>query len=306
MPDRHGRHGNVVLGFDSLKPYLSKHPYLGATIGRVANRIAHAAFTLDGTTYQLPANDGPHTLHGGAVGFDRAVWQSQQIDSPDGPAVKFSHLSPDQDQGFPGNLSVQLVYTLTNDNQLKLDYTATTDQPTPINLTNHTYFNLAGPASGTIFDHMLTLFADHYTPVDTTLIPAGTIAPVRATPLDFTRPHRVGARIHDVPGGYDHNFVINRAGATANALVLAARLHHQPTGRTMETLTTEPGIQLYTSNFFDGSTTGIGGAYLKHAALCLETQHFPDAVHHPSFPSTILRPGQTYRSTTIYKFAIGD
>jgi aldose 1-epimerase len=305
VPDRHGRHGNVVLGFHSLPPYLDKHPYLGATIGRVANRIAKASFSLDGVTYNLPANNGPNTLHGGTVGFDRAVWNAQIIESADGPAVRFTHASPDMDQGFPGNLSVQVTYTLTNDNQLRLDYQATTDKPTPINLTNHSYFNLGGPGSGTIYEHQLTLMADHYTPVDATLMPSGQIAPVRGTPLDFTTPHAIGARIHDVPGGYDHNFVINRTGAASDALVLAARLQHSPTGRIMETLTTEPGIQLYTSNFFDGSTTGIGGTYLKHAALCLETQHFPDAVHHPNFASTILRPGQTYRSTTVYKFLTG-
>jgi len=297
VADRHGRLANVVLGFPTLDGYLERHPYFGVTVGRVANRIAKGTFTLDGATYKLPINNGPNTLHGGVVGFDQAVWKAEMLHTAAGPAVKFTHQSPDGDQGFPGNLWVTVIYTLTNDNQIRIDYTATTDKATPVNLTNHSYFNLAGAGRGTILEHTLTIAASHYTPSDENLIPTGKIAPVEGTPLDFTKPALVEARIVQA-GGYDHNFVIDRA---AEGLVPAARLVHEPSGRVMETLTTTPGVQLYTGNFLDG-TVGNGGAYPKHSGLCLETQHFPDSVNHPNFPSTILRPGQTYRQTTVYKF----
>jgi len=303
VPDQHGKPGNVVLGFDSLESYLKGHPFFGAIAGRVANRIARAEFTLDGQQYILAANNGPNHLHGGKKGFDKVVWQAKPLPSNKRESsLQLTYLSPDGEEGYPGNLSATVTYSLTDDNELRLDYTATTDKATPVNLTNHSYFNLSG--AGDILGHELTLAADHYTPVDDLLIPTGEIASVKNTPLDFTQPTLIGARIAQLkprPGGYDHNFVVNGVG---NSLALAARVRDPNSGRVLEVHTTEPGVQLYTGNFLDGSLTGSGGfSCVQHSGFCLETQHFPDAVHHPNFPSIILRPGQTYKTTTVFKFS---
>jgi aldose 1-epimerase len=306
VPDRSGTLGDVVLGFDNLKDYLERNPHFGSTVGRVANRIAKGKFTLDGKEYTLAINNGPNSLHGGLKGFDKVVWKAEPKPAPTGAAVELSYLSKDGEEGYPGNLSVTVVYTLTDDNALRIDYTAKTDKATPVNLTNHTYFNLDGAKSGNILDHELMIVADKYTPTDNTLIPTGEIKTVKDTPLDFTQPRRIGARIDqlkDYPGGgYDHNFVLG-SGVTDEPK-LAVRVRAPKTGRIMEMYTTEPGVQLYTGNFLDGKLTGRGGVvYKKHAGFCLEAQHFPDAVHHDNFPSIILKPGETYRQTTIYKFS---
>jgi aldose 1-epimerase len=310
MPDRHGATGDVVLGFDNLGQYLQpSNPYFGAVIGRVANRIAHGSFTIDGKVYQVTVNTPPNTLHGGKVGFDKKLWNAspEPGSAPhDGDALELSLVSPDGDEGFPGRLQVSVVYTLSAArNELQIDYSATTDKPTPVNLTNHSYFNLCGAGNGTVRDHVLTLSADAFTPVGDGMIPTGEIASVAGTPMDFRRPTPIGQRINKVPGaspgGYDHNYVLlPRAEPLKNAM---ARVFEPTSGRVLEVFTTEPGCQLYTGNFLDGAITGIGGRYAKHGALCLETQQFPDAVNHPNFPSVILRPGQTYRQTTIWRFS---
>ena len=305
VPDKGGKTADVVLGFDNLEQYLKGHPFFGAIAGRYANRIAKGEFTLDGKTYHLPINNGPNTLHGGTVGFDKHVWKAEPREDANGVSVAFSLRSPDGDQGFPGNLNATVTYTLTNDNALKIEYVATTDKDTVINLTNHSYFNLAGENSGTIDDHVMTINADRYTPVDDTQIPTGEIASVKGTVFDFTTPHRIGDRIEQVPGGppigYDHNFVLNSQGG---ALATCARAKDPKSGRVMEVLTTQPGVQFYTGNFLDGSLTGIGGTkYQKHDAFCLETQHYPDSPNHPEFPTTELKPGQTYHQVTVFKFS---
>jgi aldose 1-epimerase len=302
VPDASGSNASIVLGFDSLDGYLADEPYLGATIGRVGNRIAGGTFELNGQSYKLAANNGPNHLHGGLKGFDKVVWKAEPHEGSD-PSVTFSYASRDGEEGYPGNLSVRVTYTLTANNEIRLDYWATTDKATPVNLTNHSYFNLAGESSGTILDHELMIAADEFTPVDATLIPTGQIVPVRGTPMDFTTPTRIGARIDQVPGappgGYDHNYVLR----PHSSLALAARLRDPKSGRAMEVLTTEPGVQFYSGNFLDGKIKGRSGTpYVKHAALCLETQHFPDSVHHPNFPTTILQPGQTFTSQTVYRF----
>jgi aldose 1-epimerase len=303
VPDANGTPGSVVLGFDRFEPYLGNVPYFGATVGRYANRIAGGTFELNGQTYKLATNNGPNHLHGGVKGFDKVVWRAEP-GTGDEPSVKFSYLSRDGEEGYPGNLNVSVTYTLTGQNEIRLDYAATTDKATPVNLANHSYFNLAGEGSGTILDHDLMIAADQFTPVDDRLIPTGQILPVRGTPMDFTTPTRIGARIDQVPGappgGYDHNYVLR----PHTGLFLAARLHDPKTGRVMEVLTTEPGLQFYSGNFLDGTLRGRSGVpYVKHAALCLETQHFPDSPHHPGFPSTILQPGRTFSSRTVYRFA---
>lgn len=302
-PDREGQSGNIALGFGSLGQYLKGHPFFGAIAGRVANRIASATFQLDGQEYPLAANNGPNHLHGGLRGFDKVVWEAKILPATSQEAaLELTHESKDGEEGYPGNLRATVVYALTTENELKIDYTATTDKPTLINLTNHSYFNLA--YSGDVLDHELMLAADHYTPVDEGLIPTGEIASVKDTPFDFTRPMRIGARIDQLkpkPGGYDHNFALNSGG---KSLALAARVYERKSGRVMEVRTTEPGIQLYTGNFLDGSLTSTGGLVCQqHAGFCLETQHFPDAIHRPNFPSIVLRPGETYKSTTSYKFS---
>jgi aldose 1-epimerase len=304
VPDRDGKFDDVVLGFDDLKSYLAGHPYFGAITGRVANRIAKGKFTLDGKEYQVAVNNGPNALHGGLKGFDKVIWKAEPVQSADGVALKLTYRSPDGEEGYPGNLTTTVAYTLTNQNELKIDYTATTDKATPVNLTNHTYFNLAGPKAGDVLGHILMLAADQYTPVDDTLIPTGAIKPVKGTPLDFTMPTPIGARIAQLkgePGGYDHNFVLRGNG---KAMALAARVQDPKTGRILEMFTTEPGVQFYTGNFLDGMLKGKGGVvYRKHGGFCLEAQHFPDSVNHSDFPSVVLRPGKTYTQTTVYKFS---
>jgi aldose 1-epimerase len=302
-PDRRGNDGDVVLGFDSLDRYLKGHPFFGAIAGRVANRIAHGTFTLEGTQYTLARNNGPNHLHGGLKGFDKKVWKSKPLPATDHEVgVELSCFSADGEEGYPGNLNVKATYTLTDKNELRIDYQATTDKATPVNLTNHSYFNLAG--SGDILGHELYLAADRYTPTDEGLIPTGEIKSVKGTPLDFTTPTSLGARFTQTglkPAGYDHNFVLNSGG---KSLALAARVYEPGSGRVMEVLTTEPGVQLYTANGLDGSVTGVGGVvYPRHGGFCLETQHYPDAINKPNFPSVLLRPGETFKSTTIYKFS---
>ncbi len=296
-PDRRGNLADVVLGYDNLDDYLRNSPYFGCITGRYANRIARGRFTLDGVEYTLATNDGDSHLHGGLVGFDKVVWQAEASSSDAGERLELSYLSKDGEEGYPGNLAVTVAYTLTHDNALRIDYTATTDRPTVLNLTNHSYFNLAGPGNGNILSHELTINADHYTLTTEDLIPTGDIASVKGTPMDFTQPTPIGARI---AGGYDSNWVLNRTGPS---LGLAARVVEPTFGRVMEVHTTLPGIQLYTGNFLDGTHVGKGGrAYGKHDAFCLETQHFPDSPNQPAFPTTVLRPDETYHHTTVFSF----
>ena len=298
VPDRNGALGDVVLGFDNLAQYLRGHPCFGCTVGRVANRIAGGRFVLEGKTYTLAINNGPNHLHGGLKGFDKVLWQATPLA---GAAVKFAYTSREGEEGYPGTLAVEVIMRLTDADELRIDYSALTDKPTPVNLTNHSYFNLAG--QGDALAHELMLAADYYTPADAHSIPTGQIAPVKGTPLDFTTPHPIGSRFSQLkcdPIGYDNNFVLNGGG---KSLAFAARVLEPVSGRVMELFTTEPGVQLYTANYLDGSLTGKGGAvYRRHAAFCLETQHYPDSVNQPKFPSVILRPGQTYRQTTVHKF----
>jgi aldose 1-epimerase len=302
VPDRNGACADVVLGFDNLAQYVARNPYFGCVVGRVANRIARGTFKLDGKTYTLPINNGPNSLHGGIRGLDKVVWKAEASERAEGPAVAFSHVSPDGDQGFPGKLSLRMTYTLTQANELRFDYEATTDRTTPVNLTNHSYFNLAG--KGLILDQVLQINASRYTPSDDTMIPTGVIADVAGGPLDFTLAKPIGrdfAQVRGATNGYDHNYVIDGGG---RGLVLAATARDPASGRTMEVSTDQPGIQLYSSNDFDGTLAGKGGViFALRSAFCLETQHFPDSVNHPGFPSTLLRPGEIYRSTTIYRFS---
>ncbi|HLJ53478.1 MAG TPA: aldose epimerase family protein [Chthonomonadaceae bacterium] len=301
-PDRNGKMGDVVLGFDNLDSYLKGHPFFGATVGRYANRIAKGKFTLDGKEYTLAVNNGPNHLHGGTVGFDKVVWAAKPVRRTDGPAVEFHYLSKDGEEGYPGNLDVTVVYTLTNKNGLRIDYTATTDQDTVCNLTNHSYFNLGG--QGDIRRTELMLNCDKFVPVDDTLIPTGELQSVKGTNMDFTTMHPIGDHLDEVgkdPTGYDHCYVVNGGG---KKLTLAAKAYDPTSGREMTVYTTEPGIQLYTSNFLDGTNVGKGGqVYQKHAAFCLEAGRFPDTPNHPKFPSAELRPGETYRQRTEYVFS---
>ena len=303
IPDRTGKLADVVLGFDQIKGYVGNHPWFGATVGRVANRIAKGKFTLYGKEYTLEINDPPNSLHSGSHDLSHVVWNAEPVTVSDGAAVRFTFHSPTGDEGFPGNLDVSLTYILTNKNELKLHYTAKTDQPTPVNLTHHSYFNLNGDKD--ILAEVLYLNAERYTPVDATLIPTGEIATVKGTPLDFTKPKAIGADIAGMkgkPGGYDHNFVLN---GDAGKLKVAARAHDPASGREMEVWTTEPAVQFYSGNFLDGTITGKRGVvYGQHSGFCLETQHFPDSVNQPKFPSIILRPGQEYHQETIYKFSM--
>ncbi len=302
-PDRSGKLGDVVLGFGNLDGYLAKEPFFGATVGRVGNRIAKGVFTLGGHTYHLATNDGPNHLHGGVRGFDKVVWSAQVVPA-DAPTVRFTYMSRDGEEGYPGNLTVAVVFTLTPSNELRLDYTVTTDKDTPANVTNHSYFNLGGAENGDILGHVLTLNADRFTPVDSTLIPTGELRPVAGTPMDFRTPTRIGehlAAVGGTPVGYDHNFVANSGGGEMAPI---ATVYDPKSGRVMEASTTEPGVQFYTGNFLDGTLTGKKGVvYRQYWGLCLETQHFPDSVNHPNFPSYVIRAGDTYRSTTVYKFS---
>jgi len=307
VPDKSGKIQDVVLGYDTVEGYLANPAYFGAIVGRYANRIANATFTLDGVKYTLAKNDGQNSLHGGKVGFNKELWEGKQFESAKGVGVEFSLLSKDGEEGYPGNLKVKVRYTLTDDNQLMLDYEATTDKATPLNLSQHSYFNLAGEGSGDILQHHLMLNADRFTPVDKTLIPTGELRAVQGTPLDFTKPAAIGARIDEdyeqlvIGHGYDHNFVINRKD---DSLTLAARVHEPTSGRVLEVYTTEPGVQFYSGNFLDGTITGKQGhVYKRRNGFCLETQHFPDSPNHPDFPSTILKPGTTFHSQTIFKFS---
>lgn len=300
VADKNGNIGNIVLGFDSLSGYLAKPPYFGAIIGRYGNRIAKGQFQLDGNTYKLATNDGPNHLHGGNKGYDKVVWDvAPYADSVS--ALTLSYVSKDGEEGYPGNLKISVTYTLTNDNELKIDYAAETDKATPVNLTNHSYFNLTGNVENTILDHQLWVDADKYTPVDKTLIPTGELAPVTGTPFDFKKAEKIGARIANVEGGYDHNFVLNKK----EGMALVAWLSDSASGRKLEVYTTEPGLQFYSGNFLDGKIkTSDGKAINKHTALCLETQHFPDSPNQPSFPTTTLKPGEQYTTSTIYKIVV--
>jgi aldose 1-epimerase len=307
-PDRNGQPADIVLGFDSLPPYLQDSPYFGAIVGRYANRIARGRFTLDGTTYALATNNGPNHLHGGVEGFDKVVWEAEPFVLPDSAGVILRYTSADGEEGYPGTLRAVVTYTLTADDALVIDYRATTDAPTPVNLAQHSYFNLAGDRGGDVLDHELTLRASRYTPVDSTLIPTGELAAVAGTPFDFTTPHAIGARIGEdheqlrFGGGYDHNFALDRGG---DALALAASVYEPASGRTLDIHTTEPGIQFYSGNFLDGSLTGKRGRVYGHrTGFCLETQHFPDSPNQPAFPGTVLRPGEEYRSRTVWVFGV--
>ncbi len=301
-PDKAGKMADVVLGFDTLAPYLKGHPFFGSIAGRVANRIAKGKFTLNGKEYTLAINNGPNSLHGGLKGFDKKVWSAKIAKSEEGASVQFALKSPDGEEGYPGTLSVTVTYTLTNENELKLEYSATTDKATPLNLTNHSYFNLKG--KGDVLKHEVQIFAAKYTPVDDTMIPTGEIKSVQGTAFDFLTPRAIGDRIEQTggnPAGYDHNYVLNSGGRT---LSLAAEVYEPTTGRVLRAFTTEPGMQFYTANFLDGTLTGKGSeVYKKQAGFCFEMQHFPDSVHQPGFPSVILKPGDTYTQVTVYAFA---
>jgi aldose 1-epimerase len=310
VPDRAGKAADVVLGYDTLDGYENGKSYFGATVGRYANRIGGGKFALDGKTYTLPKNNGNNTLHGGIVGFDKKIWKAREIDVKDGAALELSYLSADGEEGFPGNLSVKVVFTVPADrNDLKIDYTSSTDKDTVLNLSNHSYFNLAGEGNGDILDHVLTLHAKQFTPVDKTLIPTGELRDVAGTPLDFATATAIGKRINEdyeqlVFGkGYDHNWVLGRSSG-GNGLSIAAEAYDAKSGRKLEVLTTEPGIQFYSGNFLDGSAKGKANkAYAQRAAFCLETQHFPDSPNHPNFPSTLLKPNAAFHSQTVFRFS---
>jgi len=308
VPDRHGKTDDVVLGYDDLDGYLHDKSYFGATVGRYANRIAHGKFTLNGTTYTLAKNEGENHLHGGVRGFNKVVWEAKDVSTAGVAALRLNYLSKDGEEGYPGNLSVQVTYTLTNNNELKIDYVATTDKDTVLNLTHHSYFNLAGQGKGDILQHQLLLHASRFTPVDATLIPTGEIRNVKGTPLDFATATAIGSRIdqgHEqlkLGHGYDHNFVLD--GGRGGTPVLAAQVYEPSSGRVMEVWTTQPGIQFYSGNFLDDTIRGKSGSpYRRRAAFCLETQHFPDSPNKPNFPSTILKPGSQFKSSTTYKFS---
>lgn len=299
-PDRTGKPGQIVLGFDTLDEYLKGHPYFGATVGRFANRIAQGRFSLDGKAYQLACNDGKNHLHGGITGYDKVVWRAEPVNSQGAIGVCFRYLSVDGEEGYPGNLDVVVTYWLTESNELRIDYKATTDRATPVNLTHHTYFNLGGPASGEVLGHELVLCASRYLPVDAGSIPLGELLAVAGTPMDFTSSHRIGERIAQVPGGYDHCWCLDHK---AGELGLAARVSEPVTGRVMEILTTEPGIQLYTGNYLNGSIKARGVVCHRHQGFCLETQRYPDSPNRPEYPSVVLRPGETYTHVVVHKFS---
>jgi len=306
-PDRSGKFADVVLGFDTFDAYLNNTPFFGALVGRYGNRIAKARFTLDGHEYHLAANDNGNTLHGGLKGFDKRLWNAKDVSTKEVPALELTYLSKDGEQGFPGNLSVTVTYSLTPKNELKIDYAATTDKDTVLNLTNHSYFNLAGQGEGDILSHLMMINGDRFTPVDATLIPTGELKSVAGTPLDFRKPTAIGARIDaddqqiKFGRGYDHNFVLNRKGGE---LILAARVTEPSSGRVLEVLTTQPGLQFYTGNFLDGTIHGkVGKVYPRRSAFCMETQRFPDSPNQPQFPTTVLKPGKHFQSTTVFRFS---
>jgi aldose 1-epimerase len=306
VPDKNGNFGDVVLGYDKLDDYVKNNPFFGALVGRYGNRIAGGKFTLAGKEYTLALNNAPNNLHGGPIGFDKRVWKAATLLTADGPVLQLTYLSKDGEEGFPGNLKVTATYTLTADNGLLLNYTATTDKATLCNLTQHSYFNLAG--KGDVLNNLVYINADKFTPVDKTLIPTGELKPVEDTPFDFRKPTAVGARINaddeqiKFGSGYDHNWVINKP---LGKLGLVARVTEPTTGRVMEVLSTEPGVQFYTGNFLDGSITGKGGqVYQRRSGLCFEPQHYPDSPNHPQFPSAELKPGQTYQNTILYRFLV--
>lgn len=311
VPDKAGNLGDVALGLKNATEYLQKSPYFGALIGRYGNRIAHGRFILDGEAHTLPLNDHPGdipcSLHGGTLGFDKQLWEANTATVAGNPTLVLRHVSPDGDMGFPGTLTVVVTYTVTESNELRIDYQATTDKATPVNLTSHIYFNLHGEGNGTVLDQVLTIHASNTTPVDSGLIPVGRLAPVAGTPFDFTTPHALGERIGadneqlHLAGGYDHNWVLDNQ---SGKLEPAATVYDPQSGRVMDVITTEPGLQCYTGNFLDGTIVGKSGKpYVHRGAFCLETQHYPDSPNEPNFPSTILRPGSTLRSTTIYRFS---
>ncbi len=302
VPDKNGNIDDVVLGFSDLEKYKSGHPFFGAITGRYANRIAKGRFELNGEVYELATNNGENHLHGGVEGFDKKYWEAEVNEEEN--SVTFRYLSPDGEEGYPGNLDVNVTYTLTNKNELRIDYYATTDKSTVINLTNHSYFNLSGDPSRGILDHLLTINADRYTTVDDGLIPTGELRSVHGTPFDFTKPEYVGARIDSIPPGYDHNFVLNNPNSGVRKI---ATLKHEKSGRIMEVYTDKPGVQLYTGNFLDGSLKDLQGNPIeRYAALCLETQAFPDSPNKPNFPSAVLNPDETYETTTIYQFKLSE
>ncbi len=309
VPDKNGTMADVVLGFDNLDQYREKSPFFGAIIGRYSNRIAKGNFNLNGKNYQLAINNGENSLHGGEVGFDKKIWQGEAFKTSNSVGVLLSRISPSSEEGFPGNLKVSVKYTLNNLNELEIYYSAETDQSTIVNFTNHSYFNLKGANQGSITDHVLTLYADSFTPTDITAIPTGEIRSVKNTPFDFLQPTRIGARINDtenrqikIGNGYDHNFILNKE---EGILSLAASVYEPTSGRLLEVLTTEPGMQFYTANYLDGTLIGKKAkAYASRDAFCLETQHYPDSPNQPTFPSTVLNPGEKFESTTIYKFSV--
>ncbi|MCG2587220.1 aldose epimerase family protein [Rhodohalobacter sulfatireducens] len=302
VPDNDGNIEDVVLGFDDLEKYKAGHPFFGAIAGRYANRIANGQFELNGEVYELARNNGENHLHGGNEGFDKKLWDAEV--NEDENSVTLSYLSPDGEEGYPGNLDVDVTYTLTENNELQIDYHATTDKATVVNLTNHSYFNLSGDPSQGILDHLLTIQADRYTPVDEGLIPTGELRAVGGTPFDFTEPETVGARIESIPPGYDHNYVLNNPNSGVRKI---ATVEHEESGRIMEVYTDQPGVQLYTGNFLDGSITGHHRVPIEqYAALCLETQTFPDSPNKPDFPTPVLNPGETYETTTIYQFKVSE
>lgn len=300
-PDREGEMGDVVLGFNDVSGYIPNEPHFGGIVGRFANRIAQGKFTLDGQEYTLATNNGANHLHGGNIGFDRVVWQAEEV--PGQNAIRLSYLSKDGEEGYPGNLKATVVYTLTDDNGLKIDYSATTDKATPVNLTNHSYFNLSAGQVQNINDHVIQINADKYTPIDETLIPTGELASVEGTPLDLTEPQPMGKFLNEIQGGgYDHNFVLRGGQA---GMTKAAEVYEPTSGRVLEVYTTQPGLQFYTGNFLDGTLTGKNGKkYTKHYGFCLETQHFPDSPNQENFPSAIVRPGEKYQQSTVYKFTV--
>ena len=302
VPDRNGTIENVTLSLDSLQDYLKGHPCFGSTIGRYANRIAKGRFRIGDVEYQLATNLSPNHLHGGIKGFDKVVWQATPIEGNGFSGVALTYKSPDGEEGYPGCLTAQVTYSLTDQDELKMAYQATTDRPTVVNLTNHVYWNLAGRGAGDVLGHELMLNADRYLPVDDALMPTGEVKAVAGTPMDFRQPNTVGSRIAQVKGGYDHCYVLNKPHAE-NALTLAARVFEPTSGRVMEVHTTEPGVQLYTANGLDGSPKSGGVAYGRHAGLCLETQHYPDSPNHPEFPTTLLKPGELYEQLTVHKFS---